>query len=455
MKFEFFGTLQIISFLAWLTFFIVAAHWIRSQHTKDPEFKFYLPHFYFKIFAGIFFGYIYSVFYENGGDTIHYWDCAERLNDLFWVNPNAYFNELWSTPDPTNRIFPQYYQAVGNPPSWIYFEKNSFFIAKITSFFCFFGFKSYFTINLFFTVISSAVSWKFYKFCIKVTELSMNRVAIAVLFIPSVAFWCSGIIKDTVSLIAVYILIIKIFEIIRKENKILISHLFWIFFCSYILLQTRSFILVAAFLPFVILYTFRVNRHQPFIIKNLSRIAGVLLIFTTFYFYLSSESLFGEFSANNISTTAEVIHDDFKGNESYTGKKYDLGIDEFTPVALLKAFPTAVITSLFRPFIWEGEGPLMLLSGLESLFLMYFSIQIFRRKKLKKIKIRFFDNDFNFYALIFILIVGFFVGITSVLFGALVRFKAPILPFLLLIVFYKYKKETVIDDSENSKKMLN
>jgi hypothetical protein len=40
-------------------------------------------------------------------------------------------------------------------------------------------------------------------------------------------------------------------------------------------------------------------------------------------------------------------------------------------------------------------------------------------------------------SLVFSLILGFFAGYTSGLFGVLVRFKAPLLPFLYLVLIYK------------------
>ena len=44
-------------------------------------------------------------------------------------------------------------------------------------------------------------------------------------------------------------------------------------------------------------------------------------------------------------------------------------------------------------------------------------------------------------SIIFALILGFFAGYTSGLFGVLVRFKAPLLPFLYLVLNYKIENE--------------
>jgi hypothetical protein len=58
--------------------------------------------------------------------------------------------------------------------------------------------------------------------------------------------------------------------------------------------------------------------------------------------------------------------------------------------------------------------------------------------KIKKIR----KNEFLLFSLVFILIIGFMAGFTSILFGVLVRIRAIILPFVYLILTVRGKKET-------------
>jgi hypothetical protein len=51
-------------------------------------------------------------------------------------------------------------------------------------------------------------------------------------------------------------------------------------------------------------------------------------------------------------------------------------------------------------------------------------------------------NEFLLFSLVFILIIGFMAGFTSILFGVLVRIRAIILPFVYLILTVRGKKET-------------
>jgi hypothetical protein len=165
-------------------------------------------------------------------------------------------------------------------------------------------------------------------------------------------------------------------------------------------------------------------------------------------FYLSSSGVFGEFSADKILQTAEVIQTDFENNETYEGKKYDLGIEDFSNTSLISVFPLAVTTAIFRPFIWEAGNLLMILNGLESLFLLYFTFRILWTGRNNNSLAVLFKTDYFIFSILYVLILAYFVGFTSGLFGILARLKAPILPFFVFLLVYKMtKKETSIEES--------
>jgi uncharacterized membrane protein YfcA len=75
----------------------------------------------------------------------------------------------------------------------------------------------------------------------------------------------------------------------------------------------------------------------------------------------------------------------------------------------------------------------MLLNGLENLLFFVLFIQFvlqFRQRKKRRIT----SSNLLVFSLVFVLLMAFFIGITSGLFGVLVRMKAGILVFLLLIL---------------------
>jgi hypothetical protein len=429
----FFSASDLISFFGWLFIISLIAHIIYAKNKKKEHYKYFLGHFYWKMLMSISFALVYLIYY-GGGDTTAYWEGAVKLNDLFFYSPGDYFNEMFSTP--SQGYLPPYFTryGVGRPPVWIYYDPNSWFVSKIGSIFSFFAFKSYLTLNLFFGVLSTIASWKFFQFVIAYTKLNLRDLAIACLFIPTVGFWCSCIMKDTLVYIGILAGTIGLIRMLHKQTRWSVSTLLSVSLSVFLLLPTRSFVLLTILVAIMMVIVFQINKSRGTIIVVATRIIGLGVALAAINFYLMSSDSLGELGVQNLLENAETTQNDFKYNETYTGKKYDLGEIEFTSTGMLKVAPAAIGTALFRPFIWEMGNPFMLLNGLENLIISYFFLTyIFKLYKEKSFK-RILSNHLFFYSLILVLILGFFVGLTSGLFGILVRMKAPILVFFVLLL---------------------
>jgi hypothetical protein len=68
-----------------------------------------------------------------------------------------------------------------------------------------------------------------------------------------------------------------------------------------------------------------------------------------------------------------------------------------------------------------------------------------RRKRIARIR----DSDILTFALYFVIIFAFMTGFTSVIFGILVRLRAPLLPFFLLLLTIKPKEDTDLEQEES------
>ena len=115
------------------------------------------------------------------------------------------------------------------------------------------------------------------------------------------------------------------------------------------------------------------------------------------------------------------------------GSSYNLGHVEFTPIGILSKIPAAINVAIFRPYLWEVKNPVMLLAGLESLFLFLASIYfLWQFIRMPGKAISFLGaNPILYLMIIFSLTLAFSVGFTSYNFGALSRYRIPILPFYL------------------------
>jgi hypothetical protein len=430
---ELFGALDLIIGFGWLVLIVVIGFYYRLRNRDKPHFKYFMPHLYFKLGFAFLFALAYSVVLTDGGDTLAYWEGAVNLNQLFWDSPMNYLDEMVSTPSAAT-ITDHFNATTGHPPSWIYYEPESFFVCKVLSVFTFFTFNSYLALTFVISTFAIISSWKFYEL-VKDFKFCPNWVLVfATLFIPTVAFWCSGISKDTLVLGALFLLLYHLFNLIMSKKKFNLKRLLLISLFLFILYHLRPFMIIAVFAPLFIAVGVR-------IVKSLSQsrvlVFGVkfLLYSITIFMVLSFMGIIGSSSIeeNEYLNEVAIIQRDFAENKLYTGYRYDLGVTDYSATGMILASPMAIITAFFRPFIWEANSAFLLVSGLESILLLLFVFRFFFLNGNIVKHINFIrSKEFLVFSILFVLLLGFFVGFTSGLFNVLVRFKAPIMAFLFI-----------------------
>jgi hypothetical protein len=268
-------------------------------------------------------------------------------------------------------------------------------------------------------------------------------LAIAAFFIPSVFFWGSGLLKDTITLGCLGIATYQIFNIFMNKSN---SWQGWLLLLLslYALYAIKIYILLT-FLPAAILWIFISN------LSNLRSLALQIMLFPLVISVAISLSYFAmlkagedneKYSLGSLAKTAQVTAYDIRywtGRDAGSG--YTLGELDGTFSSMLQLGPQAINVTLFRPYLWEVSNSLMLLSALESFSLLCVCIYIFARLNFRLIRL-IADRDI-FFTLIFSLVFAFAVGVSTFNFGSLVRYKIPILPFfvvgLILMLHYSNK----------------
>ena len=202
--------------------------------------------------------------------------------------------------------------------------------------------------------------------------------------------------------------------------------------------------LAVIIVPFIFAFNVQIAKRYLTnkVIRGIFRSFVIAIGFAFIGFYFSGET------AQKYLKEAEVTQEDFKTNKIYTGAKYDLGDVSYTPTGLLRAMPLSIFTGIYRPFPWEALSPGLILNGIECIFLFYFTIVFLtkgRRKRIARIR----DSDILTFALYFVIIFAFMTGFTSVIFGILVRLRAPLLPFFLLLLTIKPKEDTDLEQEES------
>jgi hypothetical protein len=442
-NYEFFTPLDILATVMGLSILLIIVY-SRSRRNSDlGYYKYYPQAFLFKVLFILANCAFYIFIYQGGGDSIGFWDGAVKLNNLFWKDPGLYISELISEPEYGGHI-KNFDSQTGFPDAKIYGEPASYFISKIASIFTFFTFKGYILMSIIFGFIATNASWKLFELVRSYNLHSDRTLAFAIFFIPSLSFWCGGISKDTLMWISICYFITNIYNILSPDRKSSLWNWIAVLLFLYIMYRVRSFIMLAMLAPLLFAYSARLGRKYG--AKSLKRsfLRFVIIIFTT-----SSIFLFFQTSlADQYIQEAAVINSDMTNNKSYGNNKYDLGITDYSPSGMISAVPNSVIAGLYRPFIWESLSLSLFLNGIESAILIFLTFRFLTSKNLLK-RIRHIRNhEFLIFAFFFVIILAYFSGFTSILFGVLVRFKAPLLPFLVILLTAHKKVELKTSDSE-------
>lgn len=437
MKPELISVFDIVIGCSWLILFLAFFWVLRLRNLNKPHYRLFYPAMLFKLGFGLVFALTYTLVL-GGGDTTAYWDGAVTLNHLFWDNPMAYFKELLQTPS-LDTIHNYFNPNTGYPPSWIYQEPESFFVSKIVSVFTFLTFNSYLGMTVICSGIAGICSWKMYELVKDFKFCKHWVLAVATLFIPTVAFWCSGVSKDTFVLAAFETIVYIAFVLLLKKKNLNFKYVILLLVSVFFLYRMRDFMLAAIVLPLaiVLIYRFIQSIKDKLALLWFTRLASIFVITSFSLFYL--QSITNQITENPYLNKMAVLQQDFAQNKLYTGPRYDLNISDYSAVGAIKAMPKSVFTAFYRPFIWEASSAFLLVSALEGILLMALTFGFFFRSGNLLYHFRFIrSQEFLIFALLFSLILGFFAGFTSGLFNVLVRFKAPFMP--LIIIFFAARR---------------
>lgn len=328
-----------------------------------------------------------------------------------------------------------------NPWNEGYFKaENNFLITRIVAVFSFVTFGKYSVINLMFALIAFTGAWKLFLFFYEQYPQYHKKFAIAILYLPTFVFWSSGILKDTLCIAALGWLTYAIYELlVRKRNFFSnISHLiFW----GTLIMILKVYIFIS-YVPFFVLFI--ILKNMQIVNNKFLRymIAPILIVASLMGFFKVLNSFGDELDQYAMKDITKSIK---KYNVNYAnqsgGSNFSLGTEfDGSLKGLLKLAPAALTATLFRPYVWESNKFSTLLSSIESLFMMLFTLYIIFKAGLLGFFRYIFRDPLIMYCFLFSFIFALFIGATTLNFGTLVRYKIPCLPFYVIALFLIHEK---------------
>jgi len=426
--------------------FIFASYFKNKYYPKGhPLRRYFMPAFTLKIIGAIILGLIYQYYYK-GGDTLNYWHQTQVINSSMSESFGTWFRLISTQAD-------IYDVDVYNYTTQLYWYGSTspeYLISIIGAVIGLFTMTTYLPTAVIFAALSFIGVWKMAVVFTKLYPRLTKQMAFAMLFIPSVIFWGSGFMKDTITLSCIGWVTHFFYNIFFENKKIIINSALAIFFI-YVIYIIKSYIVIA-FVPAVLLWGIGLLSYK---IKDTR-----LIVFVRYFLYASAiagialiggrleAEMFGEYNIESVGFKSFVTRDYlYRISMEQDGSGYTLGDFDPTLWGMLEQAPAGVNVTLFRPYLWEARKPIVMISALESLlFLIFTIVAIVRNNPIRVIQRVLADETLQF-CLIFTIVFAFSVGISTSNFGSLVRYKIPCLPFytaFLIILFYPPKQELVL-----------
>ncbi|MDQ6724342.1 MAG: hypothetical protein M3Z01_08780, partial [Thermoproteota archaeon] len=413
----------------------------RRKRIQDPILKKYHKQFFWaKIITTIAFT-VFCLFISPGDSTSFYYPEGLNIFHLILKDPA---NIKWIFMQGKNFDETLLYDIYNMG----YFRgESNYFIVRLVSILSFISFGRYVILNLFFSMIAYTGVWRLYKFFYEQYPHLHKALAIAVLFLPTLIFWTSGILKDPICMAVLGWLTYSLYHLFYKK-KGLLKNIIIIIISGYSLFIVKAYILFS-YLPFFILFIILRNLKD---IKNIVfklATAILVLVFSILIFFLIADRLqdeMGLYAVDNLAETVKTQQENYINMADLAESSFSLGVEfDGSSGSLIKMAPAAIVATFYRPFIWESKKISTLLSSFESLAMMFLLIYVFVKVGPLNFAAGFFKDPMILFSFFFSVVFALFVGATTLNFGTLVRYKIPCLPFyivalVLILDIYNKKK---------------
>jgi hypothetical protein len=415
-----------------LCLLLFGKHYVNKKLENDPNsiYRYFYKGLTVKLIGGLSLCLVYT-FYYPGGDTIQYFNDAKCFVRLLFDSPGSFLKIFFHKYDRNDLSY--FNQNTGYP---VYIrDSETWFAVKFFSIFVLLSFQSYLVSTFLISTLSFIGIWKLYKvFIMEFPELK-KEMAIAQLFIPSVFFWGSGILKDTITFSCVGYFVSSFYMLFIRKEK-LSNNLLQFLISGVLIISIKPYIFIGL-LPGLVFWVMHLT---------ISKIKGEMARLATFPLLLGLSIIFGyillnmlgtqlaEYQLETILDKALVMQQDLK-MDYYRGNSFDIGDFDATIPSMLSKAPSAIFAALFRPFIFEANNVVMLLSSIENLIILIFFIKVLFQTGVLNFFRLCFSNHLLIFCFIFTLFFAFAIGLSTSNFGSLVRYKLPCVPFFVSTIF--------------------
>lgn len=395
---------------------------LKANFFKDDELstKWFLSAFALKFLFSVILTLIYTYYYtdRSTSDIYKYFDDSKILFDALKTKPldyvkmmcgidnnTAYFNETYY-----NKMYFWYRAFNSNLFS------DSHIIIRFNAFVRLFSFGNFYVHNVFINFISLLGLTAIFKFFKPFFKNNSKVLFYAIFLIPSVLFWGSGLLKEGLILFGLGFLLLSVQQLFVKIKW---YYFLLIIISVVILLYTKLYVLAALSIPILAYIIHKKLLPTKPLLSYLYSTIGLSAFVTAIVLFTKKYSPF------------DIIidkHSEFMRYVQHVPTNSSFDLPQLTNwFSIIKYTPNAWLNTFIRPYLWESYSPFVLMSSLENLlFIGLLALVFIFPKRDKKLVFQIL------FCLIFVFTLFTIIGLMIPIFGALVRYKVPALPFLAI-----------------------
>ncbi len=391
--------------------------------------------FIIKAFAGIIITFHAERIY-SGDDGMFFYEAGRTLYEYALQHPLKYLKLMAGIYDDSNRT--EYYSLLNwkGLPSW---NDNETMI-KISSLIHFMAFSNMLVHSVIFSFLSFCGLTGIYKATIALTKSNGFVLYLMLMLFPSVVFFSSGVLKETLLIAIAGMFMFLLTQFGNSSRMKIITVILYLF----LWLIKPHFVLFLT--PALIGYVIVKNYFN----KKLWLSHAVAVMVVIVYSFIGI-FIFNQILHRDVAGTIALVQQSSMKNSIYEKAESYIQPPVIAPnmVSVIKNSPKAFLQTVLTPaFHFDKTGLRWKGAAVENLLVMVFVIvnilaAFSWRNQYARLNFALFLLLYLFYSL---------VGYTCALEAAILRFKAPLLPFLIAgfyIFMLQYKKYFIRNESSN------
>jgi hypothetical protein len=405
--------LQYLLFLGYLLLFswlVTRVRFFKRTGLTAPQL---IIIFLFKVLAGIFYGWI-GRYYGNLAqmqDTWGYHINSLQEYQLLLNDPGAYFTNLFY--NPYEGSFMKFFTSQDSYWSDI---KGNFFI-KVLSVFNIASFGSYYVNVIIYAFVSLFGAVAIFRVMDHAFPGRRTPLVLAVFFIPSFLYWCSGIHKEGLIFLGIAIAVYHVY-FASVEKKVTFKRVLWIFLGLFLMMILRNFLIVLL-LPALMAWLLSIKWPRY-----------TVPVYSFIYFV----SILAFFNLRKINPAYDFPQAVVNKQQEFLklapgGSTIPIKRLEPTAISFLKNTPQAITLSAIRPYPGDIRHLLSLAAATEIVILLFLvTLFLLFRTPITASK------GFMWFCIFFSAAVLLSIGFSVNNLGAIVRYRSIVLPFLIIPV---------------------